>query len=117
MAHFAKIGKGNIVTKVEVVHNDIATTEQAGIDFLKEIHKDPTGIYVQTSYNNNFREKFASVDGIYDTENDRFLPPKQFPSWSFNEAKYRYEPPTARPADLDKNYQWNEATLEWREIT
>jgi hypothetical protein len=32
MAHFAKIGTGNIVEKVEVVSNDIATTEQAGVE-------------------------------------------------------------------------------------
>jgi hypothetical protein len=36
MAHFAKLGVGNIVERVEVVHNDIATTEQAGADFLKQ---------------------------------------------------------------------------------
>ena len=30
MAHFAKIGKGNIVEKVVVVHNNVATTEQTG---------------------------------------------------------------------------------------
>ena len=35
MAHFAKLGIGNIVERVEVVSNDIATTEQAGVDFLK----------------------------------------------------------------------------------
>jgi fibrillarin-like rRNA methylase len=34
MAHFAKLGTGNIIEQVEVVSNDIATTEQAGIDFL-----------------------------------------------------------------------------------
>jgi hypothetical protein len=34
MAHFAKLGIGNIVEKVEVVSNDIATTEQAGVDFI-----------------------------------------------------------------------------------
>ena len=28
MAHFAKIGEGNIVETVVVVHNDVATTEQ-----------------------------------------------------------------------------------------
>ena len=38
MAHFAKLGTGNIVEKVEVVSNDIATTEQAGVDFLSLIH-------------------------------------------------------------------------------
>ena len=39
MAHFAKLGTGNIVEKVEVVHNDIATTEQAGVDFLNNLYK------------------------------------------------------------------------------
>ena len=33
MAHFAKLGVGNIVERVVVVSNDIATTEQAGMDF------------------------------------------------------------------------------------
>jgi len=34
MAHFAKLGTGNIVEKVEVVSNNVATTEQEGVDFL-----------------------------------------------------------------------------------
>jgi hypothetical protein len=33
MAHFAKLGVGNIIEQVIVVSNDIATTEQAGVDF------------------------------------------------------------------------------------
>jgi hypothetical protein len=39
MAHFAKLGTGNIVERVEVVSNDIATTEQAGADFLNNLYK------------------------------------------------------------------------------
>jgi hypothetical protein len=35
MAHFAKLGVGNIIEKVEVVSNNIATTEQAGSRFFK----------------------------------------------------------------------------------
>ena len=38
MAHFAKLGKGNKVLSVEVVHNNVATTEQAGIDFLNNTY-------------------------------------------------------------------------------
>jgi hypothetical protein len=34
MAHFAKLGVGNIIEQIIVVSNDIATTEQAGVDFL-----------------------------------------------------------------------------------
>ena len=34
MAHFAKLGVGNKILRVAVVSNDVATTEQAGVDFL-----------------------------------------------------------------------------------
>ena len=37
MASFAKLGRGNIVLTVEVVSNDIATTEQAGVDILNTL--------------------------------------------------------------------------------
>ena len=50
MAHFAKLGVGNKVEKVEVVSNDIATTEQAGIDFLNKLY-NTRDVYKQTSYN------------------------------------------------------------------
>ena len=38
MAYFAKLGAGNIIVTVEAVSNDIATTEQAGIDFLNNLY-------------------------------------------------------------------------------
>ena len=39
MAHFAKLKVGNIVERVEKVSNDVATTEQAGIEFLNNIYE------------------------------------------------------------------------------
>ena len=36
MEHFCKLSDGNIVLTVEVVNNDIATNEQAGVDFLNK---------------------------------------------------------------------------------
>jgi hypothetical protein len=50
MAHFAKIGTGSIVERVEVVHNDVATTEQAGADFLNGVY-GTADTWIQTSYN------------------------------------------------------------------
>ena len=50
MAHFAKLGKGNIIERVEVVHNDIAITEQDGVDFLNNLYKT-RDVWKQTSYN------------------------------------------------------------------
>ena len=38
MAHFAKLGVGNIVERIEVISNDIATNEQSGIDFLRKLY-------------------------------------------------------------------------------
>ena len=39
MAHFARLGVGNTVVRVHVVSNDVATSEQAGIEFLQNLHK------------------------------------------------------------------------------
>ena len=50
MAHFAKLGVGNVVETVVVVSNDIATTEQAGVDFLNNLY-GTTDTWKQTSYN------------------------------------------------------------------
>jgi DNA phosphorothioation-dependent restriction protein DptG len=60
MAHFAKLGTGNIVERVEVVSNDIATTEQAGADFLNNLYKT-RDVWKQTSYNNNIRKNYAGI--------------------------------------------------------
>ena len=40
MAYFAKLGKGNVVEEVSIVHDDIATNEQAGIDFLRNLYNN-----------------------------------------------------------------------------
>ena len=39
MAHFAKLDENNVVTEVIVVSNDIATTEDAGVTFLRNLYK------------------------------------------------------------------------------
>ena len=57
MAHFAKLGIGNIIETVEVVSNDIATTEQAGIDFLNNLYNS-RDVWKQTSYNGNIRKNY-----------------------------------------------------------
>ena len=38
MAHFAKLGPGNIVEQVVVVSNEVATTEEAGVQFLQNLY-------------------------------------------------------------------------------
>jgi len=121
MAHFAKLGIGNKVTAVHVVSNDIATTEQAGIDFLKNLHK--TGdVWKQTSYNTYggehklggtpFRKNYAGLGNTYDQTRDAFIRPQPFNSWTLNETTCLWEAPVAYPDD-DKGYVWNEENQAW----
>lgn len=111
MAHFAKLGKGNIVLTVEVVSNDIATTEQAGIDFLNNLYNS-RDVWVQTSYNGNIRKNYAGVGYTYDQTRDAFIAPKPFNSWILNETTCQWEAPVALP-DTENRYNWNEETTTW----
>mgnify|MGYP003110785491 FL=1 len=111
MAHFAKLGIGNIVERVVVVSNDVATSEQAGIDFLNNLY-NTRDVWKQTSYNGNIRKNYAGVGYTYDQTRDAFIPPKPFNSWTLNETTCLWDPPVVYPAD-GKIYLWNEETQQW----
>ena len=111
MAHFAKLGTGDIVEKVEVVSNDVATTEQEGEDFLNNLYKT-RDVWKQTSYNNNIRKNYAGIGDRYDPSRDAFISPKPYNSWILNEESCQWEAPVEKPND-DKEYLWNETTKQW----
>ena len=116
MAHFAKLGVGNIIIKVAVVSNDIALTEQAGVDFLNNLYGS-RDVWKQTSYNTKagvhlnggtaFRKNYAGIGYTYDQTRDAFIPKKPFNSWILNETTCQWEAPVAYP-DGDNRYNWNE---------
>ena len=120
MATFAKIGLNNKVIEVLSVHNnellDSNGVEQEvnGIDFLTKL----TGwsIWVQTSYNNNFRKNHAGIGYTYDEDRDAFIAPKPFNSWILNEDTCQWEAPVAYPDD-GEHYSWNETTQTWDLVT
>ena len=124
MAHFAKLGTGNIVERVEIVHNNIATTEQAGVDFLNSLYKT-NDIWKQTSYNTiggkhllggvPFRKNHAGIGFKYDQYKDAFIPPKPHNSWTLNETTCLWEAPVVYPSD-GQNYKWNETIQNWELI-
>ena len=121
MAHFAKLGTGNIIERVEVVSNNIATTEQAGVEFLQNLYKDISA-WKQTSYNTRggehimggtpFRKNYAGIGYIYNQTKDAFIPPKPFNSWILNETTCLWEAPVTYPDDGER-YTWNESTTTW----
>ena len=125
MAHFAKLGVGNVVERVEVVSNDIATDEQTGVDFLNNLY-GTRDTWKQTSYNTKggvhllegtpFRKNYGGIGYTYDQTKDAFIPPKLFDSWILNETTCLWEPPVAFPSD-GKDYEWDESSTSWKEIT
>ena len=115
MAHFAKLGTGNIVEQVIVISNDIAITEQAGVDFINKLY-NTRDVWKQTSYNNNIRKNYAGIGYQYDQQRDAFISPKPFNSWILNEDTCRWEAPVAMPTtELEDNqyYSWNESIINW----
>ena len=124
MAHFAQIGYENEVLRVSVVRNeDILDgngneSEEVGIQFLKSVHGHLTN-WLQTSYNNNFRFRYAGIGMVYDNQHDVFLLPQPYPSWILNTETYEWEPPIPEPElteeqrDGGSYYEWNEETQEW----
>tara|TARA_R110000751_G_scaffold297814_1_gene407484 strand:- start:335 stop:655 length:321 start_codon:yes stop_codon:yes gene_type:complete len=105
MAHFAKINN-NIVTEVIVAEKDFISSGQVGDEFL----------WVQTSYNANFRKNYAGLGYTYDKIRDAFIPPKPFPSWVLDEETCNWNSPVPMPMD-GKMYTWNEETTNWVEVT
>lgn len=79
MAHFAKLDDNNIVTTVIVVDNERLLdtkgdeSEAFGQAFISRIGLD--GTWVQTSYNNSFRGKYACIGDTYNPELDEFVNP------------------------------------------
>jgi hypothetical protein len=121
MASFAKIGSGNIVEQVVAVSNEVATTEQAGVEFLQNLYND-TATWKQTSYNTYggvhsldgtpFRKNFAGVGYTYDETKNAFIAPKPYASWVLDDDTCLWEAPVVYPDD-DKEYEWNEDTTSW----
>jgi hypothetical protein len=78
MAHFAQV-KDNIVQQVIVVRNEVLEdkpfpeSESIGIAFCKSLYGEDTE-WLQTSYNGNFRGRYAGAGSIYDPIKDEFDP-------------------------------------------
>ncbi len=105
MSHFAKV-KNGIVDKVIVAESE----------FFDTFVDDTPGEWIQTSYTGSIRKNYAGVGFTYDTVRDAFIAPQPFPSWTLVESTCIWNAPTAYPDD-GKDYEWNEDTTNWTEIT
>lgn len=110
MAHFAQLSNENKVIRVVVTDNNLPNE---GLDWLIA---NLGGNWVQTSYNAKIRKNFAAIGFTYDEQRDAFIPPQPFESWILDEETCLWDAPIPHPND-GKQYQWDEPTLSWLEIT
>jgi hypothetical protein len=113
MAHFAELDHNNVVLRVIVVDNRDTSTpngtekESIGAAFCERLFG---GRWVQTSYNGNFRKRYAGQGMIYHEGADAFIPPSPFPSWTLDLGTADWVAPVPKP---DGNYVWNETDGVW----
>jgi len=130
MAHFAELDSNKKVLRVNVVDDSNVSADMA-VDgetwCANNIPEDPTITYVdgaypgvawkQTSYNHNFRKRFACIDGYFidDGGNGYFTAIKPHSNWVLSSVDGAYYEPVAQPTvttyeDGGKTYEYN---LSW----
>jgi len=148
MAHFVQLDENNIVLQVTVVNNsDILDEngnelEEIGIEFCKNLLGQDTK-WVQTSYNANFRHKYAGIGDFYDEDHqvfipsghhydeeynrvvldgtsyseefDDFIPPQPYSAWWYDPERKRWRPPFIKPKDTYQ-YEWDDSISNWKLI-
>ena len=119
MSYFAQLNENNEVLQVISIDNSVIgepeisfpETENLGVNFIVNT-LGLSGVWKQTSYNNNFRKQYAGIGYTYDQENDVFVAPKPYPSWTLDE-NFDWQPPVEKP---EGDYVWNEEEGAWEEI-
>lgn len=121
MAHYAFINDNNIVTQVIVGRDEDDLVD--GVTSWEEYYGEKMGqTCLRTSYNTvanehlhggtPFRGNYAGIGYRYDAENDVFVAPQPYPSWTLNTESFVWEAPVAYPTD-GETYVWNENQKNW----
>jgi len=113
MAHFAKIENGKVVNVIVLNNEDIGggdfpDDESTGLQYISD-NLDSEGTYVQTSYNRNFRGRFAGK-GL-NWNGSVFHGDQPYPSWTLDEnGDWR---PPVQPSNIEGNQVWDEDSSSW----
>ena len=127
MAHFAELiektdptgftsDKHLVVERVIVVDNAHVESDEhvSGENWCSTFFGG--GNWKQTSYNNNFRKRYAGIGLIYDPAKNKFLGSQPYASWSLD-ANDDWQAPVTAPTDSeDYNISWDEVGQKWTGI-
>jgi len=121
MAHFAQLDENNIVTAVLAVGNDdiqnlpFPQSESLGVVFLNSIF--PNTVWKQTSYNNNFRVRYAGMDMVFHPSTDTyphgyFVHQKPYEYFVWDNEACDWIPPEPYPT-TGRTYFWSHEAYSW----
>lgn len=110
MAHWAELDENNIVLRVVVTDNN----DPNGDEGYRWLIDNLGGRWIQTSYNSNFRRRFAGIGVIYNAELDAFILPQPYPSWTLNPETASWDAP--QPMPTEGTWTWDESVLNWVEV-
>ena len=127
MAHFAKLDANNVVEQVIVVADSDSgggtlATESVGISFCKSLYGDDTN-WKQTSYNSNFRGRYAGIGFTYMTNvqtlgvasTDIFIGNQPYASWGIGKTTAAWIAPLPQPG-LTTTQSANGQCYQWDEV-
>ena len=124
MSHYAKVVDGK-VTQVIVAEPEFFDTFvdsspgswiQCSYNTRGGKHYDPATNELSADQSKALRGNYAGIGYTYDATNDVFYGASPFPSWVLNNSTWLWDAPIAKPDD-GKQYDWNEATQAWDEVT
>lgn len=110
MAHYAFLNSNNEV--VEVITGIDETELIEGLDPEIWYGNFKGLICKRTSYNAKMRGKYAAIGDTYNTEEDLFISPQPYPSWT--RIGSFWKAPIDMPLD-GKMYGWDEENQQWHE--
>jgi hypothetical protein len=109
MSSWAEINSDNKVIRVLVGDNN----DLAGDEGYQWLIDNLGGTWIKTSYNSNIRGTYAGIGYIYNPDEDIFVTPQPYPSWTRSGSFWN--PPTPRPTE--GFWTWDEVSLSWVEST
>jgi hypothetical protein len=108
MAHYAFLDENNIVTEVIVGIDETELIE--GLDTETWYGNFRGQACKRTSYNGNIRGTYAGIGYFYNPDEDIFVTPQPYPSWTRSGSFW--ESPTPMPTTPGM-WHWDEETLTW----
>jgi len=124
MAHFAELDQNNKVLQVVVISNEEVDANGGDESAQAEEYVATIvpflpygGAWKQTSYNGNFRKRYAGIGEFYNPSLDMFVYAQPYPSWSLDssgdwKAPVTY-PSVSEIGSLTVFPSWDEPNLKW----